>query len=173
MLYGDPEISKCLVFPKSNQVSAKEILSSLRRVIAHKRIGDLTLSGDRLLFRNLYLKRLDLLPIPKGWIQVREKGDGLQVTFSADYRWASNRRGRLLAVIAGLVFALVTFYKSMEVQQVVGAMPSPWFFLAIPVYVAILWLFVFGLNSWYSRLYLDRLIRSLMKLTPQHYQFGS
>lgn len=154
--------SKRLLFERDPQVSGKETLRLLRRVIAQKRIGDLKVSGNRLDFRNLYLKRLDLLPIPKGWIQVKELENELEVTYSADYRWASNHRGRLLALIVALAMVWVTITKSMALKQLVGAQLSPWFFLAIPIYVTLFWFFVFSVNSWYSRLYLARLISQLL-----------
>lgn len=151
-----------LIFPKISQVSVAELMERLNRAMASKRLGDLRRKGDRLIFRNLYLKKLDLLPIPSGWIEVKEVGKDLHVTFSAKYDWKINSRGRILAGIAGFLMLLVTFLKSYEFYNSGGLFPSPVFFLVIPLYVYLLWLFVFALNSFYSRHYMTRLISSMM-----------
>lgn len=158
--------SKSTVFPKIVAGEGVRLLERLQHVLATKRSAALVLEGNTLHFRDLFLKRLDLLPIPIGSIAVSAEQGKLAVTYAADYRWAKNRRGRLLVYIAILISVAVTFYKSLQTQFLGGVMPSPWFLLAIPIYLAILWFFVFGLNSWYSRVYLARLVESLAKLKP-------
>jgi len=155
---GSLKYTKSLVFPKVNQIPTAELVNRLKRVFAVKRIGGVRSTTNGLDFDNLYLKRLDLLPVPKGWIQVREDNEDVKVTFGVDYRWRVNRRGRQMAFAAGVVMVLVTLYKFYRHDDSAGLFLLPWVLFLIPINVYLLWLFVFGLNSLYSRLYISKLI---------------
>lgn len=153
--------SKHMILDIHASPSPGELLLRFQKVLNTKRVDSLVLEHKRLVFKNLYLNRLDLLPIPCGWIQVEEKQDQIHIYLKANYRWRENTRGKILAISTGAIMLLLTFYKSWEFYLTEKVLPSFLFFAIIPLYLLVLWLFVFGLNSLYTRVYFSRWIRRL------------
>ena len=156
------QYTKSLVFPNVNQLPASELIHRLKSVFSVKRIGAMRLTSQGLDFDNLYLKRLDLLPVPKGWIKVHQDHDGLKVTFGVDYRWRVNRRGRQMALVAAMIMLAVSIFQFLNYEGMDGRLIFAWVVLLIPANLYLLWLFVFGLNSLYARLYMTRLINRVL-----------
>ena len=154
-----------LKVPKRDcKLSAEEILERLRHTLSLNRVKSLRQSANTLVFRNLYLKKVDLLPVPSGWIRVQDGHSDLTIAYSADYGWRTNRPGRWLVGCLASGMVLTALIHALAYLRANQAWPPIEPYLVIPILILFFWCFVYGTNCLYSRLFLKRIIRFVLPM---------